>query len=169
MSIQSDQDHPGFESLHRRAIIGMRISAWLGFAAICVPGLIALALLLRAQEQLAALRWQFTLLTIAALALVLLTGWHYAARRFARTRFRLDAGGLEIHRGVWWRSQIRVPRSRVQHTDVHQGPLDRRWGLADLTVFTAGTESSSIRLPGLPAERALALRDALLQGHDQQL
>ena len=82
---------------------------------------------------------------------------------------RLDRHGLEIHRGVWWRSRIRVPRSRVQHTDVHQGPLDRRWGLADLTVFTAGTEAAAIRLPGLPAERALALRDALLQGHDKQL
>jgi membrane protein YdbS with pleckstrin-like domain len=57
----------------------------------------------------------------------------------------------------------------VQHTDVHSGPLDRRWGLADLTVFTAGTEAAAIRLPGLPVERALALRDALLQGHDRQL
>jgi hypothetical protein len=36
-------------------------------------------------------------------------------------------------------------------------------------VFTAGTEAAAIRLPGLPAERALALRDALLQGHDRQL
>jgi membrane protein YdbS with pleckstrin-like domain len=147
----------------------MRVSAWIGFG---VPGillLIVVSVVLRKLELLADLRWQLALLALATLVLVLLAGWRYAALRHARTRFRLDATGLEIRRGVWWRSQLRVPRSRVQHTDVHQGPLDRRWQMADLTVFTAGTESASIRLAGLPAPRALALRDALLQGHDRQL
>jgi membrane protein YdbS with pleckstrin-like domain len=147
----------------------MRLGACLGALGLCQLPVVLLWIVLRASELAPDARWPLLLLAAAAIALGLLLGWRYAALRHARTRFRLDAHGLEIHRGVWWRSRIRVPRSRVQHTDVHQGPLDRRWGLADLTVFTAGTEAAAIRLPGLPAERALALRDALLQGHDRQL
>lgn len=169
MSADQHPETQDFEALHPRAIIGMRVGAWLGMGAAAMPLLIATWVLLLKLELVADLRWRLALLALACLSLVLIAGWRYAALRHARTRYRLDATGLEIHRGVWWRSKIRVPRSRVQHTDVHQGPLDRRWEMADLTVFTAGTESASISLAGLPAPRALALRDALLQGHDRQL
>lgn len=158
-----------FEALHPNAVYGMRMTAWFSLAAVGVPLLVLCWALLRKARLLPDSGWWFAALALAVLLLALRLGWRYAALRYARTRFRLDRNGLEIHRGVWWQSRIRVPRSRVQHTDVHSGPLDRRWGLADLTVFTAGTESAAIRLPGLPAERALALRDDLLQGHDRQL
>ena len=75
---------------------------------------------------------------------------------------------MEIHRGIWWRSEIRVLRSRVQHTDLQRGPLDRRLGLADLDLHTAGSKNATVKLPGLDVDRAIALRDALLQGHDRQ-
>jgi len=55
-----------------------------------------------------------------------------------------------------------VPRSRIQHTDVTQGPYERRFGLATLVVYTAGTEHASIPIEGLSHETALAFRDALL-------
>lgn len=75
----------------------------------------------------------------------------------------LTASGLEIRRGIWWRSQISVPLARVQHTDVHQGPLMRRFGLAKLVVHTAGTENSAVELDGLSFTTAQRLRDALVE------
>jgi membrane protein YdbS with pleckstrin-like domain len=63
---------------------------------------------------------------------------------------------------VYWRAIVAVPRSRVQHIDVLQGPLRRRFGLAALVIFTAGTEHSSVRLDNLEHPVALALRDQLL-------
>ena len=77
-------------------------------------------------------------------------------------RYRLDQVGLEIRRGILWRAVISVPRSRVQHTDVNQGPIERRFGLATLVVHTAGTQSSSVQLGGLARETAFAIRDELL-------
>jgi membrane protein YdbS with pleckstrin-like domain len=53
----------------------------------------------------------------------------------------------------------------VQHTDVSQGPLQRRYGLATLTVHTAGTENAQVQLPGLPHDVALSIRDHLLPGN----
>ena len=42
-----------------------------------------------------------------------------------------------------------VPRSRVQHTDVSQGPLERNHGLGTLVVYTAGTDHAKVELGGL--------------------
>lgn len=75
----------------------------------------------------------------------------------------LTPSGLEIRRGIWWRSQISVPLARVQHTDVHQGPLMRKYGLAKLIVHTAGTENSTVELNGLSVGTAQQLRDALIE------
>jgi membrane protein YdbS with pleckstrin-like domain len=81
---------------------------------------------------------------------------------FRHEAYRLDDHGLEIRRGVIWRRIISVPRSRVQHIDVSQGPIERRFGLGSLRIYTAGTEHAIVGLHGLPHARALLLRDQLL-------
>ena len=58
--------------------------------------------------------------------------------------------------GVLWRSASLVPFNRVQHTQVASGLLDRRFGLASLTVYAAG--SGGLTIPGLGAETAEDLR-----------
>ena len=100
----------------------------------------------------------------AALAVALgsLAGWRYATR-YARAYSAAQlADGMLIRRGVWWRSEVFVPRARIQHTEINQGPLDRRWGMASVAIHTAGTRLEHIAIPGLTRERAEALRDALL-------
>lgn len=104
---------------------------------------------------------------VAVLAMVLIpvAVW-IPALEHARLRFTIDPLGLSIDRGIWWRSKIHVPRSRVQHTDVSQGPLQRRYGVATLTVYTAGSEYNSVAVEGLPHPLALRLRGYLLEGGD---
>lgn len=99
---------------------------------------------------------------LLAVVLGLLFGLRYA-RRFAALYAALHlADGVLIRRGVWWRAEIFVPRSRIQHTEVNQGPLDRRWDMASLSLHTAGTRLENIALPGLPRDVAERLRDELL-------
>jgi membrane protein YdbS with pleckstrin-like domain len=97
---------------------------------------------------------------LALLAVRLLWAWLRAW--VARFRCRLLDDGLWIARGVFWRSETFVPRARVQHTDVNQGPLARRFGIATLKVFTAGTHHAEIDVAGLAHADALHLRDELL-------
>jgi membrane protein YdbS with pleckstrin-like domain len=103
-------------------------------------------------------------LTGVVAVLGLLAWWmqRWPALEYARASYRVDQAGLEIRRGVYWRQVINVPRSRVQHTDVSQGPFERQYGLGTLAIHTAGTEHARVELPGLPHEVALAIRDHLL-------
>jgi len=84
------------------------------------------------------------------------------------TFWRLDETGLEIRRGVFWQHQISVPLSRLQHADIGQGPLQRRFGLGKLTVHTAGTANASVELNGLAIESATWLRDMLIRHKESQ-
>jgi membrane protein YdbS with pleckstrin-like domain len=88
--------------------------------------------------------------------------WPEVAHRHAS--YKVDARGIEIRRGVVWRKVINVPRSRVQHTDVSQGPLERGHDLATLVLYTAGTEHARVDLRGIDHATALRLRDHLVVG-----
>jgi membrane protein YdbS with pleckstrin-like domain len=124
--------------------------------------LIAIGILYLASD---AQRWLFPLLLLAWAALTAALVWHtfrWPGIEYRHASYRVDPLGIEIVRGVIWRSVIHVPVSRVQHTDVSQGPLQRRYGLGTLTIYTAGTEYARVDLHGLPHARALAIRDHLL-------
>lgn len=88
------------------------------------------------------------------------TYWWTAARH-RHLRYQVDAKGLRIRRGVFWRKTILIPVTRVQHTDVSQGPVQRSFELAALTIHTAGTEGASISLAGLEHGVATRLCDHL--------
>ena len=88
----------------------------------------------------------------------------WPAVRYRHASYRLNERGLRIRRGVVWRSEISVPKSRVQHTDVSQGPLQRRFDLATLVLHTAGTQHAAVSLGGLAHDAALAIRDDLIEG-----
>lgn len=89
-----------------------------------------------------------------------LNRWPVLAYRHAS--YVVDEHVLEIRRGVVWRHVIRVPRSRVQHIDVSQGPLERRLGLGTLVTHTAGTIHAQVELAGLDHATAVQIRDSLL-------
>ncbi|MDX6197164.1 MAG: uncharacterized protein QOJ79_315 [Actinomycetota bacterium] len=76
--------------------------------------------------------------------------WGYAER----------ADDLLVRRGVLVRRTSVVPYGRMQYVDVTAGPLDRRLGLARVTLHTAAAASDA-SIPGLPAAEATRLRDRL--------
>jgi membrane protein YdbS with pleckstrin-like domain len=84
--------------------------------------------------------------------------------RHRHVSYSVDARGIRIRRGVVWRSEITVPRSRVQHTDVSRGPVERGFGLATLIIHTAGTEHAAVSLGGLAVESANEIRNFLIEG-----
>lgn len=99
----------------------------------------------------------------SALAAVSLWLRHYLRLALAARAWALADDGLLLRRGVWWRHEIFVPRARIQHTDVTEGPIARRFGIATLAVHTAGTRVQELDVEGLLPALALQLREDLLR------
>lgn len=104
--------------------------------------------------------WRYAAAIVALVALPMLGVW-FARKQHRHTRWRLDATGFGLRKGRFWHSDIRVPRSRVQHVDLRHGPLERRFRLATLVLHTAGTRHSAVEAWGLDRDDAERLRDLL--------
>ena len=82
-------------------------------------------------------------------------------RRWSARGYALGEERLRVVRGLLFHSDTVVPFGRVQHIDVDQGPLERAYDIATLTVHTAGSHNASVQLPGLKHEDALAMRESI--------
>ena len=80
-------------------------------------------------------------------------------RRWRAWGYREEADELHIRHGLLVRTNTVVPFGRVQHIDVAQGPVERRFRLATLILHTAGTRGAAVPLPGLPFDEAERMRD----------
>lgn len=99
---------------------------------------------------------------LAAIAAAVLTAAILLPRRrYASWGYEVAGDELHIAHGIWTRTWTIVPFGRVQHIDVSQGPIERRYGIGTLILHTAGTRNSAVGLPGLALEEAERLRDEI--------
>ena len=107
-------------------------------------------------------------LVLAGAVLLLLpaaAAW-WAGKRYRYTGWCFDADGFGLRKGRLWRTETRVPATRVQHLDLKRGPLERRFRLSTLVIHTAGTRHSAVSIAGLDVDDAERLRDALARQRD---
>jgi membrane protein YdbS with pleckstrin-like domain len=155
-----------YRRLDPRSVPAEQMSGWIMFAVVMSAWAVGFALVwLTGEAGLRLLLWTVGLLgaLLAPLLIWLATFWPPLSYRYAS--YRIDEQGIEIRRGVLIRTVTTVPRSRVQHTDVSQGPIERRFGLGTLSIYTAGTEFAQVVLSGLAYETAAGIRDMLLPKH----
>ena len=81
-------------------------------------------------------------------------------RRFRAWGYAEREDDLLVRRGVLLQRTSVVPYGRMQYVDVTAGPLDRRYGLATVTLHTAAAATDA-SVPGLRAAEAARLRDRL--------
>ena len=69
-----------------------------------------------------------------------------------------------IHQSGWLMRTIKVcPLNRIQNCTVRTGPLERKYHLASLIVYTAGSGGADMRISGLLQEEADKLRYYILE------
>jgi membrane protein YdbS with pleckstrin-like domain len=146
-----------------RAVDARAVPVWRWSAAMaCTPAVLGASVFVvgatLARSPATIVLWIGWMLLLAAVAAYV---WKYPPARHRHLRYRIDEVGITIRDGVFWRSWSALPRVRIQHTDVSQGPLQRRYGVAELKLYTAGSRFTRIDLPGLEHAVALALRDEL--------
>ncbi|ANO52747.1 PH domain-containing protein [Woeseia oceani] len=68
-----------------------------------------------------------------------------------------------FRKGVIWHSVTAIPFNRVQHVETSSTPLERRFGLATLQLFTAGGSGGDLKIGGLCKDVAEKLRAFILK------
>jgi uncharacterized protein len=104
------------------------------------------------------------------LALIPIGLWLFSGlvlrKQWENWTFRITPESLEMAQGWIWKQRRIVARDRIQHVDINSGPFDRKFGLVQVVVHTAGTTVGMI--PGLRPERAEQLREDLMAGRGGQ-
>ena len=146
-----------FKGIDRRAVALWRWHGVILTLIISLPGLVGVAIAVGAGAP------TFVLWPIAGvMVFVIVTqiAW-YPSAAFSRWKFSVSPKDVKIQSGVVLQKQVHIPMDRVQHVDLERGPLERRFGLARLILFTAGTKAARQEIPGLDHDDANALRDQI--------
>lgn len=105
--------------------------------------------------------WSPGAIIVPALALYAYAAFFVPARKYRHWGYAMRVDRLRIVRGYMYHRDTVVPFGRIQHIDVEQGPIQRRYDLATLIVHTAGNHNSTVSLPGLLHVDALAMRETI--------
>lgn len=95
--------------------------------------------------------------------LILLQGLVWPAVSVPRKGYALRSRDILYRSGVFWRSVSAIPFNRVQHVETANTPLDRRFRLASLQLYTAGGSGGDLKIHGMPADVAERIRVFLLE------
>lgn len=69
----------------------------------------------------------------------------------------------------WLNRSTRIcPLNRIQNCTVQSGPLERKYRLASLIIYTAGAEGADLKIPGLQQQEADRLRHFILEKIHQE-
>lgn len=84
-------------------------------------------------------------------------------RQWENWQYEVREHDVILSWGVFWQTRRHVARDRIQHLDINSGPLDRRFGLVQVGIYTAGAAGAVGTIPGLRPEEAEDLRDMILE------
>ena len=78
--------------------------------------------------------------------------------RWRHWRYEIGSDEVQIQYGWFTVTRTVIPITRIQHVDTRRGPLQRRFGLTTLVLFTAAGASE---IPALADPAADAVRDRI--------
>jgi uncharacterized protein len=148
------QLRPPRHRVSRRAVRYWLVRALIGWLAVAAAQLLMLAV----GWQLVA-RWYPVTLSLtgllAAAHLAIMPQWRYRVHRWEAT------GEAVYTRAGWFNQESRIaPVSRIQTVDTDRGPLERLFGLTNVTVTTASA-AGPLKIDGLDHPTAQRLVDEL--------
>lgn len=94
--------------------------------------------------------------------LVVGLSFYWQRMAFPKRGFAIRKHDIIYRRGVLSTIKTIVPFQRVQHVAVNESFLSRKYGLAQLQVFTAGGSSSDIKISGLKKEDAERMKSQIM-------
>jgi uncharacterized protein len=142
------------QQLDPKALPAWRINAALGTLFFWIPVLVFIGI-----SWGSGFTWPWSLLLLAGPGLItLIQVVILPPIEWRRWRYEIYEREIDLQRGVLVTTRTQIPMSRVQHVDTQQGPLLRYYGLASVTIATAG---GIHEIPGLRTDVADDVRDRI--------
>ncbi|GAA1389996.1 PH domain-containing protein [Luteococcus peritonei] len=110
--------------------------------------------------------WAAAILAVLGLCWIFYR-WHRQGRVYRIWGYAERGTELYIREGLLQRRLTVVPYGRMQVVTVNSGPIERRYGLATVTLETASAGTNAT-IPGLPVAEAEQLRERLTELGEQQ-
>lgn len=129
------------------------------FVVIGVSGLQAIFNVAFAQEGIElSLGWLWLLIPLIGVPVFV-----WPAISVPRIAYAIRTRDILYKSGVFWQTATAVPFNRIQHVEKSSTPLDRRFDIATLQLFTAGGSGGDLKIHGLSAQTAEDLRVFIIE------
>ncbi len=142
-----------FHPLERNYLLAKRISLIISFAILLLISTSLFIFLEEIQRPL------ILYSSLSATILLIIFSWIGTNISFSLSGYAIRDKDILVRSG-WLVRKIKIlPLNRVQHVSVQSGPLERKFGLASVSVFTAGTGSADFTVRGITQSRAQQIKD----------
>lgn len=83
----------------------------------------------------------------------------FEKKRYNQKGLALREHDITYKEGVFFQKTVTIPFNRIQHSETSRGPIERKFKLSTLKIFTAGGSQSDLSISGLDPDRAQELKD----------
>ncbi|MDP4952646.1 MAG: PH domain-containing protein [Flavobacteriales bacterium] len=83
----------------------------------------------------------------------------FEKKRYHQKGLALREHDISYKEGVFFQKTVTIPFNRIQHSEISRGPIERKFKLSTLKIFTAGGSQSDLSISGLDPDRAQELKD----------
>lgn len=80
-----------------------------------------------------------------------LNAFLYPKIEYMQWKYKITEDKIEFYHGIFFIKHTIIPMLRIQHITVNQGPISKKYNVADIGISTAG---GVFKLVGLPKEKA---------------
>lgn len=99
--------------------------------------------------------WVYLIASIAVVVVAFLWIYLFPKIRWEHWRYEVRENEIEVQHGLFIVQRTLIPMVRVQHVDTTQGPILKKYDLANISISTAATVHT---IPALVVSEADALR-----------
>ena len=100
-----------------------------------------------------------TIFLVAFVLLVIIVYFLFQTMAFKKKAYGLREKDIIYQNGVIIQQTSICPFNRIQNSSVSSGPFERKYGLATLHLYTAGTTGADIHIKGLKEETAQNIKE----------
>ena len=142
-----------FEPLERNYLKVSRIAFMISGTIVLIVGIAMFYFIKKIQVPLA-------IYTSAGVFILLsIIGWLSNNISFKHSGYALRERDILFRRGWLIRKMRAVPLKRIQHVSVQSGPIERKFGLSSISIYTAGSEEADFTINGITEQRAQQIKE----------